>query len=455
MERTVWSISHSDADGLCSCAVVKSIYPNAIPMITNYGKYRNLFRIKPGDLVFVTDFTLNYDEFMRLRERNVQIVWIDHHKANYDEIYAKDASWVQCDGIRRDDYCGAVLTWMYLHNGMPPETMPTIVKLVNDYDLWKFEDPRTKDLSYGLGLWEIRPGNPSGDAFRRDLLSDNPAKLKQVLEAGAHINRYVQFRDDTYCKDLAYYTSISTPEGKKNVLAMGVRTGNSSVFDRMDRSNCDAVFTGQYVANIGRWRCSFYSPDNEKIILPIAQMYGGSGHPKAAGLQPDSYPLPLPSVRKPTPIKEALEPYNKLIRMREASVVIKQWLDRGTSITTKASMFPYRDFCGYPVLAINHQFLPDVLRIVTTSSNCIIPDSGEIVKLYLGWTLTNSGWFRCCVYRTDETTKLSEVRDAIVRSYPDAAEHMTEYDDGLWWYQRDMPVRPPIKPIQLPQQARM
>ena len=141
--------------------------------------------------------------------------------------------------------------------------------------------------------------------------------------------------------------------------------------------------------------------------------------------------------------------------MREASVVIKQWLDRGTSISTKASMFPYRDFCGYPVLAINHQYLPDVLRIVTTSSNCIIPESGEIVKLYLGWTLTNSGWFRCCVYRTDETTKLSEVRDAIVRAYPDAADTITEYDGGIWWYQRDMPVRPPIKPIQLPQQARM
>ena len=455
MERTVWSISHSDADGMAACAVVKSIYPNAIPMITNYGKYRNLFRIKPGDMVVVTDFTLSLDEFQRLRDRNVKIVWIDHHKANYDEIYAQDPSWLQCDGIRRDDYCGAALAWMFFHPSMPPEAMPTVIKLVNDYDLWKFEDPRTKDLSYGIGLWETRPGTPSGDAFWRDLLAENPAKLKQVLDAGAHINRYVALRDDAACKDLAYYTSISTPEGKKNVLAMACRIGNSSVFDRMDKANVDAVFNGTYVANIGRWRCSFYSPDNEKIVLPIAQMYGGSGHPKACGCQPDSYPLPMPSIRKPTPIAEAIKPYQELAHLREASIVIKHWLDRGTSISTKANMFPYRDFCGYPVLAINHHYLPDVLRTVTTSSDCVIPESGEIIKLYLAWALTNSGWYRCCVFPTDDTTKLGKVQGDIVKVFPEALETITEVDGGLWWYQRDLPIHPPIKPIQLPQQARM
>ena len=455
MDRQVWVITHSDLDGMCAGAIVKSVYPNATPMITNYGKFRSLYRIKPGDLVFITDFTLDLPEYQRLLSKGIEVVWIDHHEANYELLYEQDATTRDIPGIRRNDYCGAALTWMYFHPNMPAEMMPTIVKLTNDYDLWKFVDPRTKDMSYGLGLWDVRPGIRSGDLFWKDVLSNDPTKLNLVLKYGEHIRKYVEFRDETYCKDLAYYTTLQTPEGPKKLVAMAIRAGNSSVFDRTNKDGLDAVFTGQYVANIQRYRCSMYSPDNIKPILEIVKMFGGGGHPNAAGFQTDVYPIPTPEQKTPTAIDEAIAPYQKLLEMRRNSIILRQWCDRNSSISMKAEAFHVKDFAGFPTIAINHQFLPDVLAVSTTASDCINAETSLVAKIYLGFCMTNSGWFRCCAYPTDGSTSLDSIKDKIRRCCPDCSDTLTELEGGIWWYQRDCPVRPPISAPANQQQARM
>ena len=442
MDRTVWCYCHSDLDGLASGAIVKQTYPNAWINITNYGRSRPLYKVKPGDLVFVTDFTLTLDEFVRLKQKNAEIVWIDHHKANYAEISAQG---FDCAGIRRDDYCGAALTWMYLHQNMPPEAMPEAIKLVNDYDLWKFEDPRTKAFSYGSGLWDIRPGNPAGDAFWAKLLNNDDTHLKLVLKYGAHIQEYVELMQDTYCEDMAYYTSVPTPEGPKSVLALTIRAGNSSVFDRMDKSKVDAVFTGQYVANIGRYRCSMYSPDNIKEILPLVQMFGGGGHPKAAGWQADNFPLPPPQLKPPKDLKHQLEGFDKLTQLKQKSIILKQWVNRASHITMKAQAF-HEDFGDMPALCINHQYLPDVLDVATQASDCINPKTSLPAKIYLSWAMTNTGWYRIGVAPTDTSTTLEDIKKQAMKLNPEVERTLVEFAGCLWWYQRDMPVRPPILP---------
>lgn len=451
MERQVHIFSHSDWDGILSAAIVKERYPYAQVTLTNYGKSRNLYRVKPGDIVFVTDFTLTFDEFQRLKQKGAEIHWIDHHKANYDLLYAQ--GW-QCPGIRRDDYCGAALTWMYLHPNVPIEAMPDIVKLCNDYDLWLFKDPRTKDFAQGMGLWDTRPGVKTGDDFWAAMLSKDDTKLKLVLKFGAHIRNYVEMMQDTYCADCAYYTAIATPMGQKNILALTIRAGNSSVFDRMDKSKVDAVFTGQYVANIGHYRCSMYSPDNIKPILPIVQMFGGGGHPNAAGFQSDKYPLPLPELKDPVPLEEALEPYKNLYNTRQRSCILQQWWDRSCSITLRAEGF-HTEFLNFPVLAVNHQFLPDVVHVASTAINIINQETSVPAKYFLGWVVVNTGWTRCCVYPTDTSVSTDEILDALKQVNPEAAKTAITDFGGLWWYQKGIPVRPPIFAPSPTQQARM
>ena len=444
MERQVYCITHSDLDGMAAAAVVRERYPHCTVMITNYGKQRMIWKFKPGDLIFITDFTLTLDEYQRLAQKNCEIIWIDHHRRNYEELYTQ--GW-QCPGLRRDDFCGAALTWMYFHPSMPPEAMPDVLKLVNDYDLWLFKDNRTKDFTYGVGLWDTRPGIKAGDEFWRDMFSNDPTRMNQVLKFGGLIRQYVESSQDTLCKDLAYYTSINTPEGEKRVLAMAVRAGNSSIFDRMDKSEVDAVFTGQYVSNIGRYRCSMYSPDNEKEILNIVTMFpGGGGHPKAAGFSTEAYPLKYPYLKPPVPIEEVIGWYEELNTLKHKASILKQWVDRAASITARVLSF-HTTFCNYPTQAFNHYYLPELLNVSSTSTDCINPATSTPSKLMLGFVLTNTGWFRTCIFPSDTEVDMAAVKEDLIKTFGDNIKNLTEKNGGLWWYSRECPVTPTILPV--------
>jgi hypothetical protein len=261
---------------------------------------------------------------------------------------------------------------------------------------------------------------------------------------------------DTYCADCAYYTTIPSPQGPKNILAMTVRAGNSSVFDRMDKSKLDATFTAQYVANIGLYRCSMYSPDNVKNIIPLVKMLDrdGGGHPGAAGFSGINYPLPLPTLKAPKPIDEVIAMYDKLVTMRKESVVLKQWFDRSASITVRASFF-HAEVAGMESVCVNYQFLPDLLPVISTNTQAINQSKSIPIRAYFSWVMTNTGWIRCCMYPADSSITVDQIAEAVKKEYPDAESTLTKIYGGVWWYTRDLPIRPPIDPNRLQSQARM
>lgn len=439
--QPVWCFCHSDLDGVCSGAVVRQKYPNASVLLCNYGKPIPIYKCKPGDLVYVTDFSFPYNDFMRLKQKGCEIIWIDHHEANYQQL--ANAGW-SCEGIRRNDYCGAALTWMYLHPAMDPEQMPQAIKFVNDYDLWQYKfGDKTKDFSIGIGLWDMRPGNRIGDALWKDLLSsDSSPRMELILKYGNHIRQYIELWQDTLCKDLAYKTTIQTKEGAKKILALTVRAGNSSVFDNMDKSDVDAVFQAQFIGNIGKFRCSMYSPDNVKEILPIVQEFGGGGHPKAAGFQFNSWPLPVPELKDPPNLKEAMKGYIELERIRNSSVILKQWISKACNITMRVTGF-HAAFGGTPCLAFNHYCLFDMLPVANLATDCIDPDTQAAAKMYIGFVQTNCGWYRCSAYPTDTSTTIAEILETVKKSNPDADRTAEIIHDGVWWYTRDVPVKLP------------
>lgn len=437
--QPVWIISHADLDGMAAAAVVKERYPQASVMVANYNKHIPLYKCKPGDLVYVTDFSLTYKDFMGLRQRGCQIVWIDHHEENYTKL--ADAGW-SCEGIRRNDYCGAALTWMYLHPNVSPTQMPQAIKYVNDYDLWIFRyGDVTKNFALGIGLWDTRPGTKTGDALWKDLLaSDESRRMDLILKYGEHVRQYIQLWQETICGDLAYYTEIDFNGGKKKILALPIRGGNSSVFDQMDKSNVDAVFQGVYVANIGKYRCSMYSPDNEKIILPIVLHYGGSGHPKAAGFVSPDYPLPCPPITpKPPDLHKSLAAYKTLADLRDSSIILKQWLAKAGSITIRANAF-HTEFCGLSAIAANHQYIADVVNYASLSTDCIDPETQMPAKVYIGFVMTNSGWFRCGAYPTDNSTSLQAILELVKDRNEEAKRTAIIAHNGVWWYEKAAPV---------------
>jgi len=439
-------ITHTDTDGHAAAAVVKQYHPDAWVVITNYKKQIHLNKFKPGDTVYVTDFSLSKEVFEILAGKNIRIIWCDHHMQAVEELQKQ--GW-NCEGIRRGDYSGAMLTWMYFNPDKTFDQAPDFLKLVNWYDLWQHDkDPRIRAFVYGIGLWDTRPGYVAGDRLWNNLFSNTgDAVLKNIVMHGQVVQKYVEKYQDLMCSELAYRTVVDTPKGPKNVLAMAVRSGNSSIYERQDVHDIDALFTSQFFANIGQYRSSMYSPDNVKEILEIANMFGGGGHPTAAGFTLPRYPINYPQRKKPMPLEEVVRQYEEVYAMRKASAVLQKYGDRANSVTAKVSGW-HADYNGYHVIAFNHQYLPEMLPSLSISVDCIDPDSGSVADLYIGYVMTNSGLFRCCAYPTstsiDPKVVLSRLQERYMTKITEDTYTFKLINGGVWWYQDEEPVPPKI-----------
>lgn len=444
----VHCVTHADLDGLTAGAVVKQYYPDAYVIITNYGKQLHLNKFKPGDTVFVTDFSLSKEVFDILADKKIRIIWIDHHKSAIDDLQAQ--GW-NCEGIRRTDYSGAALTWMYFNPDKTFEQAPDFIKLVNWYDLWQHDkDPRVRAFSYGSGLWDIRPGYVQGGKFWNAMFSSSYGDhmLGLVLKYGSDIQKYVETYQDALCKDLAYRVPLSTQNGMRTLLAMAIRPGNSSTFERQDVTGVDALFTCQYVAgDVQKYRCGVYSPDNVKEILDVALGFGGGGHPTAAGFTFPRFPIAYPQRTKPMPLHDAVKMYDDIYRMRLASPIITKYSDRSNSISAKIYGW-HSELEGFKVMVFNHHYIPEMLPIIPMSTECINPEDGTVADLYIGYVMTNSGLFRCCAYPSstsvDMTHVLAVLQNKHMKDIDEDCYKYTLINGGIWWYQPNEPVAIPI-----------
>lgn len=438
----VHCVCHSDLDGVCAAAIVKQQYPEVQITITNYGKPLRASKFKGGDTVFVTDFSLPIETFKLLADRNIRIIWIDHHISAIKQL--QDQGW-NCEGIRNVDYSGAALTWMYFHPDKTFEQMPDFIKFVNWYDLWQHDkDPRIRPFVYGVGLWDTRPNYLVGEKFWNCLFSvgSGDKMFNSIIEYGKTIQNYVEAYQDNLCKDLAYVTKLNTPKGVRNIMAMAIRPGNSSIFERMNLEGIDALFTGQYISgDVRQYRCSVYSPDSVKEVLDIAQMFGGGGHPTAAGFTLPRYPINFPDAKSPRPLEEVIAGYENIQMMKAASPVLIKYAFKAASISSRTCNW-HTTFHRYKVLAFNHYYLPEIMPMLPTTTECINLDNGDIAELYLAYVMTNCGQYRCSLHATSSSTNLGSVCKKLKEDDPTVDYKMI--NDGIWWYSPSIPVEVPI-----------
>lgn len=449
----VWCISHCDLDGHGAAAIVKQQYPDAKIIITNYNKHIRMDQFRAEDIVFVTDFSLNIEGFRILSNRRCRIIWIDHHVSAIESLRAE--GW-NCEGIRRTDYSGTALTWMYFNKDKTFDQAPYFVKLINWYDLWQHDkDPNIRPFQYGVGLWDTRPGFIAGDKFWKDMFSNEKGDklVENIINHGKIIMSYNEKYQSLLCDDLAYETSLNVVDGStKKIMAMAVRSANSSVFEKMDLSQVDATFTGQFVAgDMCKYRCSMYSPDGVKNILDIVKGFGGGGHPTAAGFAFPVYPLNYPEPKQPTQLAMVVAKYDELLKIRRSSPVLLKYADRNNSITAKVSGW-MSNIEGIKCVAFNHHYIPEMLHMLPTSIECLDPNTGDIADLYIGYVMTNSGFFRCCACPTSTSVDMDKVLQKLQAAYmkklTSDVYNLKVIGNNIWWYATEPPVSLPVPPTQ-------
>ncbi len=231
--------------------------------------------------LYIVDFCPSQSDVLeRLLKNNKKLVVIDHHISEKDSI-AKVP-----EHVFDDNHSGAVLAWKYFH---PDTPVPTISQYVEDYDMWSWKMPHTREVINMIGLNNLSTVSFSEWDVISDALSDEN-KLAEYVKQGAAIQKYKNVAIEHVIK---YQTQLVEFEGYE-VLA----------------TNCPRVLRSEVGSELAKRKPPFgivWSQTGGKIVFSlrgvgdidlesIARKFsgeGGGGHKLSAGFSiPFGSPFP-------------------------------------------------------------------------------------------------------------------------------------------------------------------
>lgn len=329
---------HDDPDGHVAGAILYNylVSENVDGQITMFAKNYNdqfidhkKFRGTTEDqnelIVYITDISFTDTTFDKLYEICCDadvVFWFDHHKSS--EIIIKDKERIEglkniCDFayLFNTNACGALLSWMYtivtpnvlnklLNNNNlqinnshgsaianPTDydsdkilfTIPEFLYYIDVYDRWTKEDPDAdaficgmKASKYGYKINDENLYNKDGLYHDNRLFSDNNI-VNDIISAGNFgLNYYHSLMNEQA-------TYIGIWNIGKYKIAYKNAVGQSWNFnDLIDSMQVDAGILGHFDPKYNVWRYSVYSHANSEVKANrIAELFGGGGHPGAAG----------------------------------------------------------------------------------------------------------------------------------------------------------------------------
>jgi oligoribonuclease NrnB/cAMP/cGMP phosphodiesterase (DHH superfamily) len=234
-----------------------------------YGEKVPKFEI--GDNLFILDFCYSPDEIIEAAKTAKSITLIDHHKTSqeqHNKYWAENPIPQNAKIIFKQENSGCVLTWKYFH---PNKEIPELLKIIEDHDLWRFEDDRTKAIMCALH-------------------SKIPFKIQDLTELfGVPVLENMERIGDILLEQRN--GSVARLKTKKHSIQLGSATGlavnappefsNELGHELAEESGTFGV-SYQYDGSIDKWMFAIRST-GDYDVSSIAKLYGGGGHKNAAG----------------------------------------------------------------------------------------------------------------------------------------------------------------------------
>lgn len=341
---------HTDEDGLATAAVIYEY----LKRVNKEDKKRTLYffykidytmdlkevlpdDIPSGDEIYFVDYSFsnmnNLKYVLELSNKDINIIWIDHHKTSQDIIDNYFNSTCQVLNMYPNfhyfintEYCGAYLAYFYAYikinyniaiEKIKPHlsildddlNIPLYIKYVDSWDTWKHNMPNTTE--FNIGIRSIRRTPKNALSFMLDYKSnlinklfsndDNDFKeiekymqtnINKIINTGKTIKLYQDIENESICNeygfkfDIIEYVSLYESH-TYHCFAVNKR-GNSTMFG--DKINeYDIVVPFQF--NGSKYVYSLYTNkeyvDCEDLAKKLGNYnkLGGGGHKQAAGFQ--------------------------------------------------------------------------------------------------------------------------------------------------------------------------
>lgn len=231
------------------------------------------------DHVFLLDYSRKAPDLIKLLNTGAKVEIHDHHESAISEV--EKASESADNGFEKAvmnvEKSGAVLAWERFH---PHTTVPTILKHIQDRDLWKFELKGTKEihaylcsLPFNFQIWD--------ETINRLVEGEDIYGWhSDYIEKGRLILRYQNLLVDQFCEN----AQMKDIAGHKVPVA-NISMLFSEVPHKLLELYPDAPFAAyRYYRKSGviqyglRGRGDF-------DVSEVAKKFGGGGHFSAAGYE--------------------------------------------------------------------------------------------------------------------------------------------------------------------------
>lgn len=257
-------IHHNDLDGCCSAHLVyKHLHCDKDITFIEVDYGRRVPEVNNGDDIWIVDFSFTPEIMEKWQDVASSVTWIDHHKSAVDKFatFHKLISGVRKDG----DKSACALTHAYLYG----TEMPYYVQAISNIDIHNICEP--DDLLFYLGM----QANDYSPANRVWLRADDHPEL--VINQGCDIYEYLMNEGVRYVADNGYW--VKSTFGKVN----GFVCNNGNIHSmKAYAPEADVWATFNYNPE-SKWTVILYS--DTVNVEEIAKVFGGGGHPYAAGFQ--------------------------------------------------------------------------------------------------------------------------------------------------------------------------
>lgn len=251
-----------------------------------------------GKHVLIVDFSYKANVLDEMGKGAASIIILDHHKtaqsdleqwrrmADKPERFTMAAAASMNDDLRRNGYrpisalfdmerSGARLAWDFCHEN----PVPTLIQLIEDRDLWRFQFDETKPFS----LWlRSEPFNFDRFELLAQQLEDGRDSYEIMIEAKA-MQRFFDAKVDEIAsfakrRGLAEHNPIVV-----NCPPMFASEVGHALLDK----HPDAPFAAMWFEAGNKRMWSLRSRDDRIDVSAVAALFGGGGHRNAAGFGED------------------------------------------------------------------------------------------------------------------------------------------------------------------------
>ena len=219
--------------------------------------------------ILICDFSFDEKDTQNLIKNNKDVFIIDHHKTSVSKLEKISKKRKLFDM----NHSAAYLTWKYF---FPKKSVPSFIRLIEDYDIWKFEFDNTQSFMLALKLIPY--------TFDRWKKLENIKYVGDMIKKGDFIKIY---QDDQMNRDSARFRiEKELINGKsyniayKNSSTCVNEIGNKLVND----TKCDFSVVYYYNDHKDETKFSLRSTDEKADVSEIANYLNGGGHRNASGL---------------------------------------------------------------------------------------------------------------------------------------------------------------------------